>query len=76
MESEYGFIGEIKYEEDGTMFLHNHAITNIAWNQATLQFYEDNVDAGRCSLLCGLWSLISVRPSHIVVVVVVVAGCC
>lgn len=46
MESEYGFIGEIKYEEDGTMFLQTHAITNIAWNQATRQFYEDNIDAG------------------------------
>lgn len=46
MESEYGFIGEIKYEEDGTMFLQMHAITNIAWNQATRQFYEDNIDTG------------------------------
>ena len=45
-ESEYGFIGEIKYEDDGTMFLQTHAITNIAWNQATLQFYEDNREAG------------------------------
>ena len=51
MKSEYGFIGEIKYEEDGTMFLQTHAITNIAWNQATRQFYEDNIDAGRFSCI-------------------------
>ena len=45
-ESEYGFIGEIKYEDDGTMFLHAHAFTNIAWNQATLKVYEDNRETG------------------------------
>lgn len=49
MESEYGFIGEIKYEGDGTMYLQTHAITNIAWNQATRQFYDDNIHAGTCS---------------------------
>ena len=47
MSSEYGFIGEIKYEDDGTMYLQSHAITNIAWNQATSQFYEDNINAGK-----------------------------
>lgn len=46
MESEYGFIGEIRYEEDGTMYLQTHAITNIAWNETTRQFYEDNRDSG------------------------------
>mmetsp|Transcript_5396 Transcript_5396/g.11935 ORF Transcript_5396/g.11935 Transcript_5396/m.11935 type:complete len:951 (-) Transcript_5396:276-3128(-) len=46
MDSEYGFIGEIKWEDDGTMYLQTHAITNIAWNQATLQFYNDNIQAG------------------------------
>jgi len=46
-ESEYGFIGEIKHEEDtGAMYLQTHAITNIAWNQATQKFYEDNIQAG------------------------------
>jgi hypothetical protein len=45
-DSEYGFIGEVKYEEDGTMFLQTHAITNIAWNQATQQFYQDNIESG------------------------------
>jgi hypothetical protein len=50
MSSEYGFIGEVKYEdgdeENGTMYLQTHAITNIAWNQATRQFYEDNIESG------------------------------
>ena len=40
MESEYGFIGEIKYEEDGTMYLQTHAITNIAWDVGSRQFYH------------------------------------
>lgn len=35
MESEYGFIGEVMFEDDGTMFLQTHAITNIAWDSAT-----------------------------------------
>lgn len=46
MSSEYGFIGEVKHEDDGTMYLQTHAITNIAWNQATRQFYEDNIESG------------------------------
>lgn len=46
MDSEYGFIGETKYEEDGTIYLQSHAVTNIAWNKATRQFYEDNIQDG------------------------------
>lgn len=46
MESEYGFIGEIKYETDGTMYLQTHAITNIAWDKASRQFYQDNINEG------------------------------
>lgn len=46
-ESEYGFIGEIKHEPDtGEMYLQTHAITNIAWNQATREFYELNRETG------------------------------
>jgi len=46
-ESEYGFIGEIKYEKDtGVMYLQTHAITNIAWNQTTKKFYEDSKHDG------------------------------
>ena len=44
-ESEYGFIGEIRHE-DGAPFLKTHAITNIAWNRETRDFYKKNVRAG------------------------------
>ena len=38
--SEYGFIGEVLHKDDGQPFLRTHAITNIAWNDATSAFYE------------------------------------
>jgi PAS domain S-box-containing protein len=57
--SEYGFIGEILYASDGKPYveethmkmrgrpyLKTHAITNIAWNEETQKFYEDNVAQG------------------------------
>jgi hypothetical protein len=46
MSSEYGFIGEVKYEEDGAMFLESKSVTNIAWNDQTRAFYEDNIASG------------------------------
>ena len=43
--SEYGFIGEVLH--DGQQdFLKTHAITNIAWNDATRKFYEENAPNG------------------------------
>ncbi len=58
-DSEYGFIGEILYKlngepylEEGYMkmggqpYLETHAITNIAWNEATRAFYEKYAPAG------------------------------
>ena len=45
MESEYGFIGEVKFEAD-SMYLQTHAITNIAWNTATQKFWEENHSSG------------------------------
>ncbi|MBF0235304.1 MAG: PAS domain S-box protein [Desulfamplus sp.] len=43
--SEYGFIGEIK--RDGSqVYLKTHAITNIAWDDATRKFYEENAVKG------------------------------
>lgn len=38
--SEYGFIGEIFYNTDGSPYLKTHAITNIAWNDETRALYE------------------------------------
>ena len=39
-ESEYGFIGEVMYREDGTPYLKTYAITDISWDHATRTFYE------------------------------------
>lgn len=44
--SEYGFIGEVLSKTDGAPYLKTKAITNIAWNKATQQFYEDNAPQG------------------------------
>jgi diguanylate cyclase (GGDEF)-like protein/PAS domain S-box-containing protein len=45
-DSSYGFIGEIHRKDDGTPYLKTHAITNIAWNDETLKFYEENAPQG------------------------------
>lgn len=45
-DSEYGFIGETLYDEIGQPYLRTHAITNIAWNDYTKQYYEDNAPNG------------------------------
>lgn len=45
-ESEYGFIGEVLVDSDGKSFLKTHAITNIAWDDASRRFYEENAPQG------------------------------
>jgi PAS domain S-box-containing protein len=43
--SEYGFVGEVLYDESGSPYLKTHAITNIAWNaetQAQFAAVQDN----------------------------------
>ena len=45
-DSEYGFIGEIKFQNDQTPFLKTFALTNIAWNDDTKKFYEENAPNG------------------------------
>jgi PAS domain S-box-containing protein len=45
-ESEYGFIGEVLPTADGDPYLKTHAITNIAWNEETRRFYEENAPSG------------------------------
>jgi len=37
-QSEYGFIGEVKYAANNTPYLKTYAITNIAWNAETRKF--------------------------------------
>ena len=44
--SEYGFIGEIRRDEDGTRYLKTHALTNIAWDEETRRFYEEGAPEG------------------------------
>lgn len=54
-DSEYGFIGEVLFQEDGSArieesflkirgipYLKTHSITNVAWNEATQKLYEEN----------------------------------
>jgi len=43
--SEYGFIGKIIIE-DNELILQTYAITNIAWNSASHQFYLDHLNHG------------------------------
>ena len=44
--SEYGFIGSILTDEKGSPYLKTYAITNVAWNEQTQRFYEENVETG------------------------------
>ncbi len=39
-ESEYGFIGEVLWDKDAQPYLRTFAITNIAWNETTRNFYD------------------------------------
>ncbi len=40
--SEYGFIGEVLVKDDGSRYLKTHAISDIAWNEATRALYDRN----------------------------------
>ena len=44
--SEYGFIGEVLIDPDGSRFLKTYAITNLAWNDETRAFYESHRELG------------------------------
>jgi len=44
--SEYGFIGEVLHDPDGTRYLKTYAITNLAWNDETRAFYESQRELG------------------------------
>lgn len=47
LESEYGFIGEVFTDEESKQpYLRTYALTNIAWNDETRKFYDDNVQKG------------------------------
>lgn len=44
--SEYGFIGEVLYDDTQAPYLVAHAITDITWDQASKQFYDQNAPNG------------------------------
>lgn len=39
--SQFGFLGRIEQEDDGTPYLHSLAITDIAWNQWSRQVFDE-----------------------------------
>jgi len=45
-DSEYGFIGEVFYSQDGEPYIKNYATTNIAWSDETKHLYEKNKQTG------------------------------
>ena len=45
-ESEFGFICELLKKDDGTPYIKSHGITNIAWDDKTCLFYEENKKNG------------------------------
>ncbi len=44
--SQYGFIGKVLQDTQGAPYLKTYSITNIAWNEDTRKFFEDNVADG------------------------------
>ncbi|MBF0628329.1 MAG: PAS domain S-box protein [Magnetococcales bacterium] len=44
--SDYGFIAEVKQDQEGRSFLQTLAISNIAWNDATRAYYEAHAPSG------------------------------
>ena len=44
--SEYGFIGEVFYSAEGLPYIQSYATTDISWDQATLELYQQTADKG------------------------------
>ena len=42
----FGFIGEVLERPDGSPFLRTHAVSDIAWNDATRDWYEEYRESG------------------------------
>ncbi len=45
-QSEYGFIGEVLHDDNNQPYLKTLAITNIAWNEETRNFYDFHAPKG------------------------------
>lgn len=46
MKSEYGFIGEVLYDDKNAPYLKTFALTNIAWDESTRAFYAAHAPSG------------------------------
>jgi len=44
--SEYGFVGEVRFDAAGAPFLKTFALTNIAWDDATRRLYDEYAAQG------------------------------
>lgn len=44
--SAYGYVASVHHDENGDPFLRTHAITNIAWDDASRALYEEHKDSG------------------------------
>jgi PAS domain S-box-containing protein len=45
-DSAYGFVGEVLYDQQDRPYLKTHAITNIAWDEASRRTFAEQADAG------------------------------
>jgi hypothetical protein len=45
-ESQFGFIGEVLQDLYSLPYLRTYAISNIAWDQASADFYSERADQG------------------------------
>ena len=44
--SEYGFLGEVLHDEAGAPYLKTYALTNLAWDDATLALFREQAAKG------------------------------
>jgi PAS domain S-box-containing protein len=44
--SEYGFLGEVLHDGDGAPYLKTYALTNLAWDDATLSLFREQAALG------------------------------
>ena len=44
--SEYGFLGEVLHDDDGAPYLKTYALTNLAWDDATLALFREQAALG------------------------------
>lgn len=45
-QSDFGFVGEVLYDDNGQPYLQSHALTNIAWDETSRAFYNSQKEEG------------------------------